>query len=121
MISKRGVKFWDICLKMIATKATQQPYTKGRRVLTLTGPLMITHATSVAKDDICHLSSLFSSSTHKCGYIKELGGKSWHEADFQVYNFVVANYSKIIFAFVTFLLLTIIFVIIYAYHKRGLQ
>jgi hypothetical protein len=103
---------------MIKRKITQEPYTKGRRVLTRTGPLMLTHATSFAQEDICHLNTMFSSPSHQCGYIKELGGKSWHEADFQIYNFFVANGNKLLIFFMLFMFIVVTFAIIYTYHKH---
>ncbi len=88
MISKPGIQFWDICLEMIKTGVTRKPYTKGTKVLTLTGPYMINEASSISQDEICHLSVKFSSSTHDCGYFKALGGRSWNGLDLKVYNTV---------------------------------
>jgi len=112
MISKPGVKFWDICLEMIKTRVTQKKYTPGTRVLTLTGPFMLTEASSISQDDICQLGSLFSSSDHKCGYFKTLGGKSWHSWDFKIYNTAVSNMYYIIFGMIAILIIVMIILIV---------
>lgn len=120
MISKPGIKFWDICLEMIKTKAAYIPITNAKKVLTLTGPHMLTEASSISQDDICHLNTRFSSATHECGYFKSLGGRSWIGWDFKIYN--AANENRkfvviVIFIFVIVLAMIALPIAVYAPKK----
>jgi len=107
MISKPGVKFWDICLEMIKTRATYVPLGNAKKVLTLTGPHMLTEASSISQDDICHLNTRFSSATHKCGYFKSLGGRSWIGWDFKIYNGINENKGYVIMIIIIVLMIVI--------------
>lgn len=113
MISKPGIKFWDICLEMIRTEVTKKSYTKGTRVLTLTGPYMINEASSISQDDICHLNTRFSSYDHKCGYFKSLGGRSWNGWDLKIYNITIANMGYIILMIILFVVVAVLSTIAY--------
>lgn len=96
MISKPGVQFWDICIEMIKSKATYIPCTKGTKVLSRTGPYMITEAAMISNDDICQLGKQFGSRDPRCGYFKDLGGRSWNGWDVKVYNVVYSNFIWIL-------------------------
>lgn len=116
MASKPKCKFWLDCLREIRKDYKWWAYGKHLRVMSRTGPLMLTRVVNKTKHKLVKIPRKYVMPCSTCdlkpctkpgAYTKALEGSSWCDWDSYVYNKCLCNWKKILFIILIFVLIII--------------
>jgi mannosyltransferase OCH1-like enzyme len=123
MISKPGAKLWDICINLIKSGKSGISYTKGTKVLSLTGPYMLNEAVAISPTEVCQLSTKFNPqiSENTDRLFDTLEGKSWNGWDLKICNAIMENLELLIVIILLIIILVLLSSLSVVYIKKLLQ